>query len=79
MNSYGNGILLRNQDGNWIGVVLLKSQAESRYRLELAKGFLAEALQDVELFDWKIRPLKLDQTSCKILKIPDERLYYRLN
>ncbi len=31
----------------------MKSQAESRYRLVLAEGFLAEALQDFELSRWR--------------------------
>lgn len=31
----------------------MKSQAESRYRLELAEGFLSEALQDFELSRWR--------------------------
>lgn len=31
----------------------MKSQAESRYRLKLAEGFLAEALQDFELSRWR--------------------------
>lgn len=31
----------------------MKSQAESRYRLELAEGFLVEALQDIELSRWR--------------------------
>ena len=31
----------------------MKSQAESRYRLELAEGFLAEALQNFELSRWR--------------------------
>lgn len=35
------------------GVVQLKSKAESRYRLELAEGFLAEAEQDFGLSRWR--------------------------
>ncbi len=31
----------------------MKSQAESRYRLELAEGFYAEANQDFELSRWR--------------------------
>lgn len=31
----------------------MKSKAESRYRLELAEGFLAEAEQDFELSRWR--------------------------
>ena len=53
LNLSGNGIHLRNQVGNLIGGVLLKSQAESGYRLELAVGFYAEAKQDFELSRWR--------------------------
>lgn len=31
----------------------MKSKSESRYRLELAEGFLGEAKQDFELLRWR--------------------------
>jgi hypothetical protein len=51
MNSYDNGILQRSQDGNWIGVVLLKSQADQGTGLSWLKDSLLKLSRILNFLD----------------------------